>query len=159
MYDRFTGEKKASNSYSRFPSRNETYTEKWGYLLESHASVDEINPADFDGLIIPGGRAPEYIRLNTKVQEIAAHFLKENKPLGVICHGQLVLTTVREYIKGRELTAYSACRPEIEAAGATYVEKMLHVDRNIVSGHAWPDLPGFMKEFFKLLFAKETANV
>lgn len=93
----------------------ETFTEKWAYKIESHASVDEINPADYDGLIIPGGRAPEYIRMNPKVQEIAAHFLKENKPLGVICHGQLVLTTVREYIKGRELTAYIACRPEVEA--------------------------------------------
>lgn len=63
----------------------ETFTEKWAYKIESHASVDEINPADYDGLIIPGGRAPEYIRMNPKVQEIAAHFLKENKPLGVIC--------------------------------------------------------------------------
>lgn len=137
----------------------ETFTEKWAYKIESHASVDEINPADYDGLIIPGGRAPEYIRMNPKVQEIAAHFLKENKPLGVICHGQLVLTTVREYIKGREMTAYIACRPEVEAAGATYVEKMLHVDGNIVSGHAWPDLPGFMREFFKLLNVREKSAV
>ncbi|MDE3838861.1 peptidase [Bacillus methanolicus] len=151
--------KKLQTVIHDFIPEMETYTEKWGYIIESHASVDEINPADFDGLIIPGGRAPEYIRLNTKVQEIAAHFLKENKPLGVICHGQLVLTTVRQYIKGRELTAYNACRPEVEASGATYIEKMLHVDGNIVSGHAWPDLPGFMKEFFKLLYAKETANV
>lgn len=135
---------------------------KWRLLqnkIESHASVDEINPADYDGLIIPGGRAPEYIRMNPKVQEIAAHFLKENKPFGVICHGQLVLTTVREYIKGREMTAYTACRPEVEAAGATYVEKMLHVDGNIVSGHAWPDLPGFMREFFKLLNVREKSAV
>ena len=93
-------------------------------------------------LLFLGGRAPEYIRMNKKVQDITAHFLKENNPLGVICHGQLVLTTIREYIKGREMTAYTACRPEIEAAGATYVEEMLHVDGHIVSGHAWPDLPG-----------------
>lgn len=77
----------------------------------------------------------------------------------MICHGQLVLTTVREYIKGREMTAYTACRPEVEAAGATYVEKMLHVDGNIVSGHAWPDLPGFMREFFKLLNVREKSAV
>lgn len=137
----------------------ETYTEKLGYLLESHASVDEIDPAEFDGLIIPGGRAPEYIRMNNKVQEIAAHFLEENKPIGVICHGSLVLTTVREFIKDREMTAYHACRPEVEAAGATYVEEMLHVDNNIVSGHAWPDLPGFMKEFFKLLHSNKEVSV
>jgi protease I len=137
----------------------ETFTEKWAYRIDSHESVDNIDPAQFDGLILPGGRAPEYIRMNPKVQEIAAHFLKENKPLGVICHGQLILTTVREYIKGREMTAYTACRPEVEAAGATYVEKMLHVDGNIVSGHAWPDLPGFMREFFKLLNVKKEAVV
>jgi protease I len=137
----------------------ETFTEKWAYQIDSHESVDNIDPAQFDGLIIPGGRAPEYIRMNPKVQEIAAYFLKEDKPLGVICHGQLVLTTVREYIKGREMTAYTACRPELEAAGATYVEELLHVDGNIVSGHAWPDLPGFMKEFFKLLNVKKEATV
>ncbi|KMK75125.1 DJ-1/PfpI family protein [Alkalihalobacillus pseudalcaliphilus] len=137
----------------------ETFTEKQAYLIESHTSVDDINPADYDSLIIPGGRAPEYIRMNPKVQEIAAHFLKENKPLGVICHGQLVLTTVREFIQGREMTAYSACQPEVEAAGATYIHEPLHVDNNIVSGHAWPDLPGFMKEFFKLLKVKKTASL
>ncbi|ASS90641.1 MULTISPECIES: DJ-1/PfpI family protein [Bacillaceae] len=151
--------KKLQTVVHDFLPEMETFTEKWAYKIESHASVDEINPADYDGLIIPGGRAPEYIRMNPKVQEIAAHFLKENKPLGVICHGQLVLTTVREYIKGREMTAYTACRPEVEAAGATYVEKMLHVDGNIVSGHAWPDLPGFMREFFKLLNVREKSAV
>ncbi|MRH41259.1 DJ-1/PfpI/YhbO family deglycase/protease [Aquibacillus halophilus] len=137
----------------------ETYTEKLGYKLDSHAAVADIDPADFDGLIIPGGRAPEYIRMNEKVQEIAAHFLSEDKPLGVICHGMLVLTTVRQYIQGREVTAYGACRPEVEAAGGIYMEKMLHVDGNIVSGHAWPDLPGFMKEFFKVLNVEKNVTV
>ncbi|SDI10067.1 protease I [Alteribacillus persepolensis] len=137
----------------------DTFTEKWGYKIDAHAAVEDVNPADYAGLIIPGGRAPEYIRMDEKIQEITAHFLSENKPLGVICHGQLVLTTVRDFIKGREMTAYSACRPEVEAAGAVYMEKMLHVEGNIVSGHAWPDLPGFMKEFFKLLNVKESAKV
>ncbi|OIK12187.1 DJ-1/PfpI family protein [Bacillus sp. MUM 13] len=151
--------KKLQTVVHDFSPEMETFTEKWAYKIDSHASVDEINPADYDGLIIPGGRAPEYIRMNPKVQEIAAHFLKEDKPLGVICHGQLVLTTVREYIKGREMTAYSACRPEVEAAGATYIEELLHVDGNIVSGHAWPDLPAFMREFFKVLNVKVEASV
>ncbi|MGJ9385778.1 DJ-1/PfpI family protein [Salipaludibacillus sp. CF4.18] len=137
----------------------ETFTEMKGYKIDSHASVDDINPADFDSLILPGGRAPEYIRMNPKVQEIAAHFLKENKPMGVICHGQLILTTVREHIQGREMTAYNACRPEVEAAGAVYIEDQLHVDGNLVTGHAWPNLPEFMREFFKQLEVKEEANV
>ncbi|MDR0137576.1 DJ-1/PfpI family protein [Metabacillus idriensis] len=151
--------KKLQTVVHDFLPEMDTFTEKLGYKIDSHASVDEIDPADFDGLIIPGGRAPEYIRMNSKVQEIAAHFLKEDKPLGVICHGQLVLTTVREYIKGREVTAYSACRPEVEAAGATYIEEMLHVDGNLVTGHAWPDLPGFMREFFKVLHVKQKTGV
>ncbi|WP_408007439.1 DJ-1/PfpI family protein [Pseudalkalibacillus sp. A8] len=137
----------------------ETFTEKQAYMIDSHASLDDINPADYDGLIIPGGRAPEYVRMNKKAQEITAHFLENDKPVGVICHGMLVLTTVRKYVQGREMTAYTACRPEVEAAGATYIENHLHVDGNIVSGHAWPDLPGFMKEFFKLLNVKKEATV
>ncbi|KIL49441.1 DJ-1/PfpI family protein [Jeotgalibacillus soli] len=150
--------KKLQTVVHDFLPEMETITEMWGYKIDSHASVDDIDPADFDGLIIPGGRAPEYIRMNPKVQEITAHFLKEDKPLGVICHGQQVLTPVREYIKGREMTAYIACRPEIEAAGAIYIEEHLHVDGNLVTGHAWPDLPGFMKEFFKILNVKEEAK-
>ena len=137
----------------------ETFTEKLGYKIDSHVSVDDINPADYDGLIIPGGRAPEYIRMNPKVQEIAAHFLQENKPMAVICHGQQVLTTIRELIKGREMTGYNCCRPEIEAAGATYIEETLHVDGNLVTGHAWPDLPGFMREFFNVLQVKEKVKL
>lgn len=137
----------------------ETFTEMKGYKIDSHASVDDINPADYDSLILPGGRAPEYIRMNPKVKEIAAHFLKENKPMGVICHGQLILTTVREHIQGRSMTAYTCVRPEVEAAGATYVESGLHVEGNLVTGHAWPNLPEFMREFFKLLNVKEEASV
>ncbi|SDZ61775.1 protease I [Evansella caseinilytica] len=137
----------------------ETYTELMGYKIDSHASVDDIQPEEYDALILPGGRAPEYIRMNPKVQEIAAHFLTENKPLGVICHGQQILTTVREYMQGRQVTAYTACRPEVEASGVEYVETGLHVDGNLVTGHAWPDLPGFMREFFNLLTAKEEAGV
>ncbi len=142
-----------------FLPQMETFTELVAYKIDSHASVDDINAADFDALIIPGGRAPEYIRMNKKVQEITAHFLQENKPMGVICHGQLVLTTVREHIQGRSMTAYTCCRPEVEAAGAHYVEQMLVVDGNLVTGHAWPDLPGFMREFLNLLNVNEKVTV
>jgi protease I len=129
----------------------ETYTEKPGYLLESHVSFDEVNPAEFDGLIIPGGRAPEYIRLNPKLPAIIRHFFETNKPVGAICHAVQVLEVVRDVLNGRKLTAYSACRPTVEGMGCQYVTETLHVDGNLVSGHAWPDLPGFMREFLKLL--------
>jgi protease I len=129
----------------------DTYTESKGYLIESQLAFEDVNPEEYDGLIIPGGRAPEYIRLNENVPRIVAHFFEANKPVGAICHASLILTTVRQYLEGRELTAYIACKPDVEACGATYIENHLHVQGNLVSGHAWPDLPGFMKEFIKQL--------
>ncbi|SEG64382.1 DJ-1/PfpI family protein [Paenibacillus sp. UNC499MF] len=131
----------------------DTYTEKPGYLLESHVSFADVNPADFDGLIIPGGRAPEYIRLDPDIPRIVGHFFEEGKPVGAICHAALVLAALKtnKYFEGRTLTAYTACRYDVESVGATYTEETLHVDGNLVSGHAWPDLPGFMREFLKLV--------
>ena len=129
----------------------ETYTEKPGYLLEPHLSFAEVNPEEYDGLIIPGGRAPEYIRLDENIPRILSHFFEANKPVGAICHAAQVLEAVRHQLKGREMTAYIACKLSVEAMGATYISNTLHVDRNLVSGHAWPDLPGFMREFLTLL--------
>ncbi|MDQ0190688.1 DJ-1/PfpI family protein [Alicyclobacillus cycloheptanicus] len=129
----------------------DTYTEKPGYLIQAHTSFDKVNPADYDGLIIPGGRAPEYIRLNPALGPIVRHFFVENKPVGAICHAAQVLEIVRDVLQGRSMTAYVACRPTVESIGCTYVTDTLHVDGNLVSGHAWPDLPGFMREFLKLL--------
>ncbi|HLR08788.1 MAG TPA: DJ-1/PfpI family protein [Bacillota bacterium] len=129
----------------------ETYSEKEGYMIEADAAFADVNPEEYDGLIIPGGRSPEHIRLNEHVPKIVSHFFEANKPVAAVCHASLVLTTVREHIKGREMTGYIACKPEIEAAGATYIEKPLHTEGNLVSGHAWPDMPGLMKEFFKQL--------
>ncbi|WP_206922685.1 DJ-1/PfpI family protein [Alicyclobacillus suci] len=129
----------------------DTYTEKPAYQLEAHISFADVQPEQFDGLIIPGGRAPEYIRLDEHIPRILTHFFEEKKPIGAICHAAQVLEVVREQLKGRSLTAYIACKPSVEAMGAKYVTETLHVDGHLVSGHAWPDLPGFMREFFKLL--------
>jgi len=129
----------------------ETYTEKPAYQIESHMAFADVKPEEFDGLIIPGGRAPEYIRLNENLKPIVEHFFKAGKPVASICHGSQVLSLVKEYIQGKQMTAYQACRPDVEACGAVYQTNTLHVHENIVSGHAWPDLPGFMKEFIKLL--------
>jgi len=129
----------------------ETYTEKPGYLIEAHAAFKDINPEEYDGLFIPGGRSPEHIRMNEHVPKIVSHFFEANKPIATVCHGSLILTTVPEHMKGREMTAYNACKPEVEAAGGKYIDEMLHEDRNLVSGHAWPDLPGVMKMFLKQL--------
>ncbi|WEG14366.1 DJ-1/PfpI family protein [Pullulanibacillus sp. KACC 23026] len=131
----------------------DTYTESKGYMLESHTSFAEVDPTDYDGLIIPGGRAPEYIRLDSNLQNIVAHFFEAEKPVGAICHAVLVLAALKNkaYFEGTTMTAYTACRPDVEGLGATYAEDTLHVEANLVSGHAWPDLPGFMREFLKLL--------
>jgi protease I len=129
----------------------DTYTEKPGYQLESHVSFEEVDPASFDGLILPGGRAPEYIRLDPNVPRIITHFFEANKPVGAICHAVLVLSAAKVDLSGHTMTAYSACRPDVENLGAKYASETLHVDRNLVSGHAWPDLPGFMREFLKLM--------
>ncbi|MGG1662402.1 DJ-1/PfpI family protein [Brevibacillus sp. NRS-1366] len=127
----------------------QTFTEKRGYQLEAHASFDQIDPEQYDALIIPGGRAPEHIRLHKDFARIASHFFQKNKPIMILCHASVALTVIAEEIKGREMTAYFACRPEVEAAGAKYVETRFHVDRNLISGHAWNDLPSLMKEFVK----------
>jgi protease I len=130
----------------------DTYEEKQAYLIEAHAAFSEVDPAKFDALVIPGGRAPEYIRLDENVQKIVRHFFEENKPIAAICHASLIFETMPELLKGRSLTAYIACKPGVEALGATYVsDKTIHVDGNLVSAHAWPDLPGFMREFLRLL--------
>ncbi|WP_028547753.1 DJ-1/PfpI family protein [Paenibacillus sp. UNC451MF] len=131
----------------------DTYTEKPGYQLDSHVSFSEVDPSEFDGLIIPGGRAPEYIRLDENVPRILAHFFETNKPVGAICHAALVLGALKDksVFEGRTMTAYTACRFDVEQLGAQFTSDTLHVDGNIVSGHAWPDLPGFMREFLKQL--------
>lgn len=91
--------------------------------------------------------------MNEHVPSIVSHFFVENKPVASVCHGSLVLTMVPEHIKGKEMTAYIACKPEVEAAGSTYIHEDLHEDGNLVSGHAWPDLPGLMKMFIAKLEA------
>lgn len=134
-----------------FEAHSETYTEKPAYQLQAHLCFAEVNPSEYDGLIIPGGRAPEYIRLNEYLKPIVTHFFEENKPVAAICHGSQVLMLVKEYLHKKQLTAYQACRLDVEACGAIYRREPLHVDGNLVSGHAWPDLPGFMREFIRLL--------
>ncbi|UUZ85853.1 DJ-1/PfpI family protein [Paenibacillus sp. P26] len=131
----------------------ETYTEKPGHLLPSHIAFADVEPSDYDGLIIPGGRAPEYIRSDANVPRILRHFFEADKPIGAICHAALVFSALKDtrFFEGRTMTAYSACRLDVEQLGAAYAADTLHVDGKLVSGHAWPDLPGFMREFLKLL--------
>ncbi|MYL72359.1 DJ-1/PfpI/YhbO family deglycase/protease [Halobacillus litoralis] len=127
----------------------ETYTEKKGYMIDSDMTFEQVDPNDYDALIIPGGRAPEHIRMHEDLPRIVSHFFIAEKPIAVMCHGSLVLTTIADVVEGRKMTAYHACRPEVESIGATYMDEMNYVDDNLISGHAWPDLPLIMKEFVK----------
>lgn len=132
---------------------DQTYTEKPGHNFALNATFSDINPADYDALIIPGGRAPEYLRLNENVIEMVKHFFTENKPVAAVCHGAQILTAAG-VLKGRNCSAYPACQPEIEAAGASYANIAIDsavTDGNLVTAPAWPAHPAWLSQFIKLL--------
>jgi len=131
----------------------ETYTEKPGYrFLWVNVAFKDVKPEEYDGLVIPGGRAPEYIRTYPELERIVRYFFETNKPVAAICHGPLVLTAYG-LLKDRKVTCYIAVKPDVERAGAKYVDSEVVVDGNLVTSRAWPDLPAFMREFIKLLKA------
>ncbi|WP_252315029.1 DJ-1/PfpI family protein [Sinobaca sp. H24] len=127
----------------------DTYTEKRGYGIESHLAFEDVKVEKYDALIIPGGRAPEHIRMHEPLLKIVTHFFETDKPIAIMCHGSLLLTPIADVVKGRKMTAYHACKPEVESMGAEYINEMDYVDKNLISGHAWPDLPAIMREFMK----------
>jgi len=136
----------------------QTYSEKRGHNFRLNATFAGINPEDYDGLVIPGGRAPEYIRLNEKVISIVRHFAKANKPIAAICHGPQVLAAAG-VLEGRLCCAYPAIKPEVEKAGAKWVEPNetftnACVDGNLVTAPAWPAHPEWMRKFLELLGSK-----
>jgi protease I len=132
---------------------DQTYSEKPGHNFTLNADFANVDPAKYDGLLIPGGRAPEYLRLNPRVLEIVRSFDAAKKPIAAICHGIQILTAAG-IVKGRSCTAYPACGPEITLAGGTYTSIAIdgaHVDANLVTAPAWPAHPAFCREFLKLL--------
>ncbi|MEY3866418.1 MAG: hypothetical protein RLZZ338_309 [Cyanobacteriota bacterium] len=132
---------------------DQTYSEKPGHNFTLNASFDDINASDYDGLIIPGGRAPEYIRLNEKVLQICRHFANTNKPIASICHGLQVLAAA-DVLGGKRCTAYPACSPDVLRAGGKYTEVSVTdavVDGNLVTAPAWPAHPQWLAEFLKVL--------
>jgi protease I len=132
---------------------DQTYSEKPGHNFTLNADFASVREADYDGLLIPGGRAPEYLRLNQRVLDIVRAFDKASKPIAAICHGVQILTAAG-IVKGRTCTAYPACGPEITLAGGTYSEIAVDgalVHSNLVTAPAWPAHPAFCREFLKLL--------
>jgi protease I len=134
---------------------DQTYSEKRGHNFTLNATFDEIDPSSYDGLVIPGGRAPEYLRLNTRVLEIARHFDRANKPIAALCHGPQLLAAAG-ILKGRKLNAYPACAPEVELAGGTFVQVDFFdavVDGKLVTGPAWTAHPVWLARFLEVLDA------
>lgn len=132
---------------------DQTYTEKRGHNFALNASFAEIDPADYDALVIPGGRAPEYLRLDKDVIAAVKHFFDTGKPVAAICHGAQLLAAAR-VIEGRTVSAYPACRPEVELAGGTYAEIAIDgavTDGNLVTAPAWPAHPAWLSQFMKVM--------
>ena len=139
---------------------DQTYSEKRGHNFTLNADFDQVDPAVYDGLLIPGGRAPEYLRLNQRLLEIVRAFDAAGKPIAAICHGIQILTAAG-ILKGRRCTAYPACGPEVTVAGGIY--QQIEIDGAVVDGHlvtapAWPAHPAFCREFLKLLGCLPTAS-
>jgi protease I len=129
----------------------ETYTEKPGYrFIWVDMAYGDVRPEEFDGLIIPGGRAPEYMRTKPELESIVKHFFEANKPVAAICHGPLAIAGYG-LARGRRMTCYMTVAPDLKQAGAEYVDEEVVVDGNLVTSRAWPDLPAFMREFLRLL--------
>ena len=135
---------------------DQTYSEKRGHNFTLNATFADVRPQEYDALVIPGGRAPEYIRLNEQVLEITRYFANENKPIAAICHGPQVLVTAG-VVKGRKLTAYPAVGPDITTGGGEFIEipvDKAQVDGNLVTAPAWPAHPDWLAKFFTVLGTK-----
>ena len=135
---------------------DQTYTEKPGHNFTLNATFDQIRPQDYDALVLPGGRAPEYIRLNPRVLECVRHFFDAKKPVAAICHAMQILAAAG-VLKGRSCTAYPAVGPDVTATGGTYMEVAIdkaHVDGNLVTAPAWPAHPDWLAKFLRVIGTK-----
>ncbi len=123
---------------------------KHGYEAEANKTLKEVNPGDYDILILPGGKAPEAVRKEERAVEIARHFFKKNKPVAAICHGPQTLITAG-LLKGRHATCYKSVAQEMKEAGALYEDKEVVVDGNLITSRQPSDLPAFLRELVKAL--------
>lgn len=136
----------------------QTYSEKRGHNFSLNASFDEIQVEDYDALVIPGGRGPEYLRLNPSVIKMVQHFFETNKPVASVCHGAQLLAAAK-VLEGRSCSAYPACQPDVELAGGTFADIAVteaHTDGNLVTAPAWPAHPAWMAQFLAVLGTKIT---
>jgi protease I len=132
---------------------DQTYSEKPGHRFTLNATFSEVRPEDYDALVIPGGRAPEYLRLNERVLAVVRHFAAAKKPIAAICHGAQLLAA-SGVLEGRSCSAYPAVGPEVRAAGGRYVDLKVdqaYADGNLVTAPAWPAHPQWLARFLDVL--------
>jgi protease I len=135
---------------------DQTYSEKRGHNFTLNATFDDVKPENYDALVIPGGRAPEYIRLNETVLSIVQHFSKMDKPIAAICHAAQLLAAAG-VLQGKACSAYPAVGPDVNRAGGQYVDiavDQAHVDGKLVTAPAWPAHPAWLAKFFEVLGTK-----
>jgi protease I len=135
---------------------DQTYSEKPGHNFTLNAAFAEVESNNYRGLIIPGGRAPEYLRLNPLVLNLVRSFHESGRPIAAICHGLQVLAAA-DVLRGRKCTAYPACAPEVRLAGGVYVDLPVDgvcVDGPVVTAPAWPAHPAWLAAFVHLLGAQ-----
>ena len=135
----------------------DTYTEKPGYTWDADLAFADVDPADYVALVVPGGRAPEYIRNDTDVKRIIKHFFDDERPVAQLCHAPLALAAA-DVLGGRRTSAYPALEPDVRAVGAEFVDGGGVVDGLMVSARAWPDHPAWMREFIRLLRERAPAG-
>ncbi|WP_417415438.1 DJ-1/PfpI family protein [Hoeflea sp.] len=137
---------------------DQTYTEKRGHNFALNASFADIKADSYDALVIPGGRGPEYLRLNARVIEMVRHFFDAGKPVAAVCHGAQLLAAAR-VLEGRTCSAYPACQPDVELAGGVYADIAIDAavtDGNLVSAPAWPAHPAWISQFLAVLGTRIT---
>jgi protease I len=135
---------------------DQTYSEKPGHNFALNATFAEVKAAGYDALVIPGGRAPEYLRLNRVVLEVVRHFAQARKPIAAICHGAQLLSAAG-VLEGKVCSAYPAVGPEVNASGGRWIDVPMdeaHVDGNLVTAPAWPAHPKWLAAFLKVLGTK-----
>ncbi|MEF8868184.1 MAG: DJ-1/PfpI family protein, partial [Haloarculaceae archaeon] len=128
---------------------DQTYLEERGHDLALDVALAEVDPAEYDGLVVPGGRAPEYLRTYEAVLDAVRHFFEADKPVATLCHGPQILAAAG-VLDGREITSYPAVRAEVEAAGCSWVDEVTR-DGNLVTAQAWPDHAEWLAEFLDVL--------
>jgi len=134
---------------------DQTYSEKPGHRFALNAAFADVNPDDYDALVIPGGRSPEYLRLNPRVIELVRHFSEQAKPIASICHGQQILVAAG-VLEGMRCTAYPSLQPDVELAGGSWHEVAetfanAHTHGMLVTAPAWPAHPEWMRQFLEVL--------